>query len=173
MRKKLNFEGRPFLISEQLTFNSNTKWGWVNILSVQKHMHTLCKVDRLLQRFLEISACRGIMTFSREKFRATKPWQNKVCTFTGGWRLCPSTPYLWFQFIATNPRWRHSGGLQKSVAGSDISCPHRDYLDPASRKQEKWGKKKPYLVLTGPEKQAGDKVFPRRLGLFIAVKGIS
>lgn len=60
-------------------------------------------------------------------------------------------------------------GLQKAVAGSDISYP-RGIISACLGKE---GGKSSLSCVNRPEKQAGDQVFPCSWGLFITVKRIS
>lgn len=125
------------------------------------HTHTHNPYPRL-QGLLETSPSGAPMTSSGERFHTFggEPSRDSQFVLLHTWMapLPISSP-----ISTSNSSWlihdRGAAGSPQTTGWVRYFLSVRDYLQPAWRKQEKEKKITPYLVLTGPKKQAGDQVF--------------
>lgn len=148
MKQKFNFEGTTVSYFRRLTFNSNTKWRWMNILYINiyilyivytetPHTQTLTNWTPLLQRFLEMSASGGLMTFSGEKFHAFRDEPNRDSKYVHFHTLHGASAHLLPISDSNSSPLIHDRGTAGSpeISGWVRYFPStRDYLEPASRK---------------------------------------
>ena len=92
----------------KLTFNSMTKWRWMNILFVLCVYRNSPPDCSLLPRSTDLmtSLWDELQGGNFMHFEINQKMTVHVHTFTPGWRLCPSAaspPHLSFQFSITNP----------------------------------------------------------------------
>lgn len=117
---------------------------------------TFCSIQRSNDLFMSQSPGWNFMHFETKQSAKVN-----VCTFKLGCRFSPSDP-------SALPLIHDRATAGSPEISGWVRC-FQSTWDYRSLPQERRRRQTPYLLSAGPKKQAGDQVFPQRLGLFVTL----